>query len=70
MFRTLTSTSSNSVSVTEEIKDVGPCGEAEVRWVDLTHQDEETLAVLADRFGFHPLTIEDCLHFDQRPKLE
>ena len=70
MFRTLTSTSSNSVSTTEGIEDVGPCGEGQVRWVDLTHQDEATLAVLADRFGFHPLTIEDCLHFDQRPKLE
>ena len=41
-----------------------------VRWIDLQAQDEPSLKLLADRFGFHPLTIEDCLHVDQRPKLE
>jgi magnesium transporter len=41
-----------------------------VRWIDLRAQDEASLKLLADRFGFHPLTIEDCLHVDQRPKLE
>jgi magnesium transporter len=41
-----------------------------VRWIDLQAQDEPTLKLLADRFGFHPLTVEDCLHVDQRPKLE
>ena len=41
-----------------------------IRWIDLRAQDEPTLKLLADRFGFHPLTIEDCLHVDQRPKLE
>src|SRR6185369_4396147 len=40
------------------------------RWIDLRGQDEPSLKRLADRFGFHPLTIEDCLHVDQRPKLE
>ncbi len=41
-----------------------------MRWIDLQGQDDPTLQGLADRFGFHPLTIEDCLHIDQRPKLE
>jgi len=41
-----------------------------VRWIDLCGQDETELKLLGERFGFHPLTIEDCLHFDQRPKLE
>jgi len=41
-----------------------------IRWIDLRGQDEPTLKLLADRFGFHPLTVEDCLHVDQRPKLE
>jgi magnesium transporter len=26
--------------------------------------------VLGERFGFHPLALEDCLHEDQRPKAE
>jgi len=30
----------------------------------------EDLKLLGTRFGFHPLTLEDCEHLDQRPKLE
>ncbi len=41
-----------------------------LRWVDLQHQDDATLALLRERFELHPLAIEDCSHFDQRPKLE
>lgn len=41
-----------------------------VRWIDLVEQDQVSLSVLGERFGFHPLALEDCLHFDQRPKLE
>jgi magnesium transporter len=40
------------------------------RWIDLSAQGDGELQLLAERFGFHPLTIEDCAHFDQRPKLE
>jgi magnesium transporter len=40
------------------------------RWIDLCEQDEAQLSLLAEHFPFHPLTIEDCLHFDQRPKFE
>jgi magnesium transporter len=41
-----------------------------VRWIDLEGQDEPALALLRERFEFHPLALEDCAHFDQRPKLE
>jgi magnesium transporter len=41
-----------------------------VRWIDLAGQEEEGLRLLGERFGFHPLPLEDCLHFDERPKLE
>jgi magnesium transporter len=47
-----------------------PPSDGTIRWIDLLDQDEPTLKILAERFGFHPLTIEDCLHVDQRPKLE
>jgi magnesium transporter len=53
-------------------------GEARVRppepgtlaWIDLVGQDAAQLQLLRERFDFHPLTIEDCGHLDQRPKLE
>jgi magnesium transporter len=49
---------------------VSPPPDGVIRWIDLEAQDAVQLAVLAERFQFHPLTIEDCAHFDQRPKLE
>jgi len=39
-------------------------------WVDVEGPDAATLALLGERFGFHPLALEDCAHLDQRPKLE
>jgi magnesium transporter len=41
-----------------------------LRWIDLEKQDDESLTVLKERFELHPLAIEDCAHFDQRPKME
>lgn len=40
------------------------------KWIDVAHPDEATLLRLGERFGLHKLAIEDCLHLDQRPKLE
>ncbi len=39
-------------------------------WVDITNQSQRDIDLLAQAFKFHPLALEDCLHFDQRPKLE
>ncbi|WP_114569683.1 magnesium/cobalt transporter CorA [Exiguobacterium flavidum] len=39
-------------------------------WVDFNQPTEEERQLLATRFNFHPLEIEDCFHFLQRPKLE
>jgi magnesium transporter len=39
-------------------------------WVDFNVPTEEETHVLHDFFAFHPLAIEDCLHFIQRPKLD
>lgn len=39
-------------------------------WVDVSNPDLATLQAIAERFPLHPLAIEDCLHFPQRPKLE
>jgi magnesium transporter len=39
-------------------------------WVDVADPDAEGLAPLAEAFGLHPLAVEDCLHFPQRPKID
>jgi len=39
-------------------------------WVDVLEPDEAVLNEIAPIFNLHPLAIEDCLHFPQRPKIE
>lgn len=39
-------------------------------WVDIDQPTEEDLQWLETTYHFHPLTIEDCRHFDQRAKVE
>lgn len=39
-------------------------------WVGLHSPDESDLAEVAERFGLHPLAVEDAIHAHQRPKLE
>lgn len=41
-----------------------------IKWVDVIQPTPEVLEKLAQRFGLHRLAIEDCLHLDQRPKIE
>ncbi len=43
---------------------------AGLKWIDVLKPEEPVLNKLAERFGLHKLAIEDCLHLDQRPKLE
>jgi magnesium transporter len=38
-------------------------------WLDMT-PDPENLRFLGERFGFHPLALEDCAHEGQRTKFE
>jgi magnesium transporter len=70
MFRTQEANAYGKISVSTEDAWVSPPEKGCRRWIDLCEQDEVQLDLLARRFGFHPLTIEDCAHFDQRPKLE
>jgi magnesium transporter len=39
-------------------------------WVDLTDPSPELVGVVATELGLHPLTVEDILEKNQRPKLE
>lgn len=49
---------------------VGPPPAGSLRWVDVSKPRPEELELLRRRFDFHPLAIEDCATFGQRPKLE
>lgn len=39
-------------------------------WLDITAPDDDDYDVLGRVFGFHPLTLEDIRHQNQRPKLD
>ncbi|MEC3609557.1 magnesium/cobalt transporter CorA [Bacillus glycinifermentans] len=39
-------------------------------WTDFDQPTEEEASLLKDHFHFHPLSIEDCFHYLQRPKLD
>jgi len=39
-------------------------------WVDVLQPDPASLATLQKAYGLHPLAVEDCLHFPQRPKID
>ena len=39
-------------------------------WIDAEGEPPEALEALAGRFELHPVTVEDLLHRNQRPKLE
>ncbi len=41
-----------------------------LKWIDVLEPTEPVLNGLAERYGLHRLAIEDCLHLDQRPKIE
>jgi magnesium transporter len=42
----------------------------EFAWIGLFEPSEEELRILQDRFGLHPLAIEDALKADQMPKID
>ncbi len=45
-------------------------GGGQTVWIDLENPAEADLALLQERFGFHPLAIEDCLQRSQRAKID
>jgi magnesium transporter len=70
MFRVLELDGSGVVAVSEGFSGIGPPPPGVLRWIDLESQDPAQLELLRQNFDFHPLAIEDCLHVDQRPKVE
>jgi magnesium transporter len=60
----------NEVKESSDEDLVTPPPEGTIRWIDVVGQDDRCVGLLEQRFHFHPLTLEDLKHFDQRPKLE
>jgi magnesium transporter len=59
----------NRFSDPERISDL--CAEdSNVVWVDVSDPTGQDFHDLAKEFGFHPLSMEDCRHAHQRPKIE
>jgi magnesium transporter len=68
VFRVIDLDPQGKLAVREEVRELDVPDEGMLRWVDLQGESESL-----DRlrhFSFHPLAIEDCRVFDQRPKLE
>jgi magnesium transporter len=39
-------------------------------WLDVQDPGQQELEMLLEQFGFHPLSVEDVIHPDQRPKVD
>ncbi|MDP2943432.1 MAG: CorA family divalent cation transporter, partial [Candidatus Omnitrophota bacterium] len=39
-------------------------------WIDIEEMEDGDIEVLMDVFGIHPLTVEDCIMVNARPKVE
>ncbi len=69
MFRVLR-LNNHQPAVSEGPEAVAPPAPGEMLWIDLQAFTESDLNVLAQRFGFHPLAIEDCMQPSLRAKLD
>jgi magnesium transporter len=69
MFRVLERVGGNG-GASEGEEHAAPPPPGTLRWIDLREPSAADLELLRARFEFHPLALEDCAHFDQRPKLE
>jgi magnesium transporter len=49
---------------------VGPVAPGGVTWINVDGLDTTVLARLGERFGLHPLAVEDAMNVPQRPKAE
>ncbi|MCX8131428.1 MAG: magnesium/cobalt transporter CorA [Clostridia bacterium] len=67
----------NTIALTEDLEllidvPIERLTESDINWywVDITECDESYKSLLSEHFGFHHLSIEDCLHYYERPKVD
>ncbi|WP_035845510.1 magnesium and cobalt transport protein CorA [Kitasatospora azatica] len=59
-----------SCSPREAVRKVRDGGPGAFSWIGLHEPTEEEFEGIAQRFGLHPLAVEDAVHAHQRPKIE
>lgn len=69
VFRVIEVGPDGTLAVRENVADVSLPPPGTLRWVDVAGEGD-SLDRLRSEFAFHPLAIEDCRQFNQRPKLE
>lgn len=69
VFRVIEIGLEGKLEVRENVLDAGLPPAGVLRWVDVAGEGE-SLDRLRSEFAFHPLAVEDCRQFNQRPKLE
>jgi magnesium transporter len=70
VFRVLDLPASGKPIVQPGLDHVAPPPGDTIRWIDLVEPDAGGLALLRERFGFHPLAIEDCAAYGLQSKLD
>lgn len=69
MIRTIALTQSNEIKTGQSIQEL-VSGSHRWYWIDFSEPDNEEIEFLKEPLRFHPLSIEDCIHTLQRPKLD
>ncbi len=70
MFQVLDLGADGQPVVREGDESVAAPPEGVTRWIDLEQPDDASLQLLRQRFGFHPLAIEDCAVFGTQSKVD
>lgn len=70
MFRTLDLGSDGKPVAREGEAAVAPPPPSTVRWIDVAAHDAAHLALLRERFDFHPLALEDCASYGRQSKID
>ena len=70
MFRVLDLGSDGKPVVREGDAFVAPPPNGTVRWIDLVEHGPAELALLKERFDFHPLALEDCASYGRQSKID
>ncbi len=70
MFRVLDLRPDGRIEASEGTDHVRPPHEGTLRWIDLITPDLDALAILRERFDFHPLAIEDCSAYGLQSKVD
>jgi Mg2+ and Co2+ transporter CorA len=66
----LTITGKTASTETEDVQRCFAEAEKSGLWLDIEAPDQDDYRLLEQTFNFHPLTIEDIQHQNQRPKID